>query len=80
MECFKSTFENLHTKKAMAVSGINKCFYSEYLASSVGNETSAVVAILYVKNYNKISKIFKSTFLDKSPHKLDLFALNIQSM
>ena len=41
-------------------------FNQEYFASSVRKGKSAVVAILYVKNYIKVLKIF----LDKSSQKL----------
>ena len=65
-------------KIATTVVEINAIFNLKYLASSVRKGTSAVSAILYVKNDMKVSKIIKVTFLDKSPQKLDAFALNLQ--
>ena len=41
------------------------------------NSTGA--SIMHVKNDFKISKILKSTILDKSSKKLNAFALNLQS-
>ena len=55
---------------------INTIFNSEYFNSSVIKGTSAIVATL-LKSYIKVSKILKSTFLDKSPQKWNTFALNL---
>ena len=50
----------------------------EYFASSVKKGKSEVVAILYFKNYIKVFKILKCTFLDKFPQNINVFALNFQ--
>ena len=46
----------------MTVSEINTTFNSKYFADTVRKGTSAVVAILYVKNDIKVLKILQSTF------------------
>ena len=57
---------------------ISTNFISKYFTSSVRKRASAVVAILYVKNYIKVLKILQCTLLGKAPQKLDVFALSIQ--
>ena len=57
----------------------NNIFNQKYFASSVRKEPRGADAFIYVKTYVQVWKLLKSTFLDKSPQKWNIFAPNLQS-
>ena len=58
---------------------LTEFFYLRYFAKSVRKGISRVGSIFYVKNDFIVSKILKSTVLDKSSNIFNVFALNLQS-
>ena len=71
----------MHSGEPIEIAVSINCLISNqtYFASSFTKGKSSVGAIMHVKNDLKVFKIIKSTVLDKSFIKINVFELNLQS-